>query len=127
MRAMAKQEKTAPEPENTAPKQREGAAPEPENTTHPHGYIQDKERYARRMKRIAGQVRGIERMIDEGKYCIDILTQISALTAALESVGIALLDDHMRHCVSEAVREGGDVAEEKLAELSTAIARFVRS
>ncbi len=92
-----------------------------------HGYISDKARYLARLKRIEGQARGIHKMIDEDKYCIDILTQISALTKALESVGLGLLDDHLKHCVLDAARAGGPVADEKIAEASAAIARMVRT
>ena len=95
---------------------------------HPHhGYISDKDKYLARLKRIEGQARGIQRMIDEEQYCIDILTQISALTSALEGVAVGLLDDHLKHCVADAVRSGGEVAEAKLAEASQAISRLVRS
>lgn len=91
-----------------------------------HGYISDKAKYAARLKRIEGQVRGVQRMVDDEQYCIDILTQISALTSALQSVAIGLLDDHLRHCVADAVRGGTD-ASEKLDEASAAIARLVKS
>ncbi len=91
-----------------------------------HGYILDKDKYQKRLKRVEGQVRGIQKMVEEEKYCIDILTQISALTSALEAVALGLLDDHLRHCLMDATREGGEVAEEKLAEASAAIARLVR-
>ncbi|HMU36840.1 MAG TPA: metal-sensitive transcriptional regulator [Marmoricola sp.] len=94
---------------------------------HQHGYISDKARYLARLKRIEGQARGIHKMIDEDKYCIDILTQISALTKALESVGLGLLDDHLKHCVVDAAKEGGEAADAKIAEASAAIARMVRS
>lgn len=92
-----------------------------------HGYSADKENVARRLSRIEGQVRGIGKMIAEDKYCIDVLTQISAVTSALQSVALGLLDEHLKHCVSEAVAEGGEEAERKLAEASAAIARLVRS
>ncbi|WP_298888823.1 metal-sensitive transcriptional regulator [uncultured Serinicoccus sp.] len=92
-----------------------------------HGYISDKDRYLARVKRIEGQSRGIYRMIDQEAYCIDILTQISALTSALENVALALLDDHLKHCVVDAARTGGPEAEEKIAEASRAIARLVKS
>lgn len=92
-----------------------------------HGYSAQKENYAKRLRRIEGQVRGIARMVDEEQYCIDILTQISATKKALESVALGLLDDHLSHCVAHAVHEGGDVAAEKLTEASDAIARLVRS
>jgi len=93
----------------------------------PHGYIDDKKKYLARLKRIEGQARGIHRMVDEEQYCIDILTQISALTKAVESVALGLLDDHLRHCVLDAAKTGGEEAELKLAEASAAIARLVRS
>ena len=80
-----------------------------------------------RLGRIEGQVRGIARMIDEDKYCIDVLTQISAVNSALQSVALGLLDEHLGHCVSHAVAEGGEEADKKLAEASAAIARLVRS
>ncbi len=92
-----------------------------------HGYISDKDKYLARLKRIEGQARGIYRMVDEEKYCIDILTQISALTSALQGVAIGLVDEHLKHCVADAVRSGGDVGEAKLEEASQAIARLVRS
>ena len=92
-----------------------------------HGYISDKARYLTRLKRIEGQARGISRMVEDEKYCIDILTQISAITSALESVALGLLDDHLRHCVVDAARAGGPEAEVKLKEASDAIARLVRS
>jgi len=95
--------------------------------TAEHGYSPNKENYAKRLRRIEGQVRGIGKMIDEDKYCIDVLTQISAVTSALQSVALGLLDEHLGHCVSHAVAQGGADAEAKLAEASAAIARLVRS
>jgi len=95
--------------------------------TESHGYSPHKEAYAKRLRRIEGQVRGVAKMIDDDKYCIDVLTQISAVTSALQSVALGLLDEHLGHCVSQAVAEGGDEAESKLAEASAAIARLVRS
>ena len=92
-----------------------------------HGYISDKDKYLARLKRIEGQARWVHRMIDEEQYCIDILTQISALTSALQGVAVGLLDEHLKHCVADAVRAGGDVAEAKLDEATQAIARLVRS
>lgn len=98
-----------------------------ENHEHHHGYISDKSRYLARLKRIEGQARGLHRMVDEEKYCIDILTQISALKSALDGVAMGLLDDHLQHCVLDAARAGGPEGEEKLQEASAAIARLVRS
>lgn len=95
--------------------------------SHHHGYVSDKDKILNRLKRIEGQARGIHRMVDQEQYCIDILTQISALTKALESVALSLMDDHLKHCVLDAAIEGGPSAEEKLAEASAAIARLVRS
>jgi len=92
-----------------------------------HGYMHDKARYQRRLRRIEGQVRGLQRMIEEDKYCIDILTQVSAVTSALESVALGLLEDHLRHCVAQAIAEGGEDSAEKVREASAAIARLVRS
>lgn len=92
-----------------------------------HGYVSDKSRYLARLKRIEGQTRGIHRMIDEDQYCIDILTQISAVNSALENVALALLEDHLNHCVAHAAEGGGAVAEEKLTEAAKAIRRMVKS
>lgn len=108
----------------------EGEATDDEHGAHEpeahHGYIGDKQRYLNRLKRIEGQARGIRSMVEDEKYCIDILTQISATTAALESVALGLLEDHLRHCVVDAARQGDEQAEEKIREASAAIARFVR-
>lgn len=93
---------------------------------HQHGYIDHKEDLLKRLRRAEGQVRGVHRMVDDDEYCIDILTQVSAATKALERVALALLDDHLRHCVASASTEGGTVADEKLQEASAAIARLVR-
>jgi DNA-binding FrmR family transcriptional regulator len=92
-----------------------------------HGYTQDKDAYLKRMRRIEGQVRGIAKMIETDQYCIDVLTQVSAATKALEAVALGLLDEHLRHCVSQAAATGGQVAEQKVAEASAAIARLVKS
>jgi CsoR family transcriptional regulator, copper-sensing transcriptional repressor len=95
--------------------------------TTTHGYTSAKEDYLKRLRRIEGQVRGLQRMIEQDKYCIDILTQVSAAKSALESVALGLLQEHLAHCVSEAMAEGGEVADEKVREASAAIARLVRS
>jgi DNA-binding FrmR family transcriptional regulator len=92
-----------------------------------YGYAEDKESYQRRLRRIEGQVRGISRMVDEDAYCIDILTQVSAATKALQAVALGLLTDHLGHCVREATQAGGPEADLKLKEASEAIARLVRS
>lgn len=92
-----------------------------------HGYTQDKDNYLKRLARIEGQVRGLARMIEEDKYCIDILTQVSAVTKGLQAVSLRLLDEHLKHCVAEALAEGGENADEKVKEASDAIARLVKS
>jgi CsoR family transcriptional regulator, copper-sensing transcriptional repressor len=92
-----------------------------------NGYAQDKDAYLKRMRRIEGQVRGIAKMVEDDKYCIDVLTQVSAATKALEAVALGLLDEHLKHCVTEAAAEGGTLADEKVAEASAAIARLVKS
>jgi len=92
-----------------------------------NGYAADKDAYLKRMRRVEGQVRGIAKMIEDDKYCIDVLTQVSAATKALEAVALGLLDEHLRHCVAQAVAEGGPVADQKVAEASAAIARLVKS
>ena len=92
-----------------------------------NGYAQDKDAYLKRMRRIEGQVRGIAKMIEGDQYCIDVLTQVSAATKALEAVALGLLEEHLRHCVAQAAAEGGPVADTKLIEASAAIARLVRS
>jgi DNA-binding FrmR family transcriptional regulator len=96
---------------------------------HQHSYIanKSKDNYLKRLRRIEGQARGLQRMVEEEQYCIDILTQVSAMTKALQAVSLSLLDEHIGHCVVEAVRSGGPEAEEKLKEASDAIARLVRS
>ncbi|HLV04086.1 metal-sensitive transcriptional regulator [uncultured Georgenia sp.] len=91
------------------------------------GYSGTKEDYTRRMRRIEGQVRGIARMIEEDVYCIDVLTQISAVTRALQAVGIGLVEDHLGHCVVDAARSSPEEGAEKVREASDAIARLVRS
>ncbi|WP_327048484.1 metal-sensitive transcriptional regulator [Microbispora sp. NBC_01189] len=92
-----------------------------------HGYSGDKQAYLTRLRRIEGQIRGLQRMVDEEAYCIDILTQVSAATRALQAVALGLLEDHIGHCVADAVRSGGPEADEKIREASAAIARLVRS
>jgi CsoR family transcriptional regulator, copper-sensing transcriptional repressor len=91
------------------------------------GYTQDKDAYLRRLRRIEGQVRGIARMVDEDVYCIDVLTQVSAATRALQAVALGLLEDHLGACVTDAVRKGGDEGAESVREAAQAITRLVRS
>jgi DNA-binding FrmR family transcriptional regulator len=91
------------------------------------GYTENKQNHQRRLRRIEGQVRGLERMVEDDKYCIDILTQVSATTSALQSFAISLLEEHLAHCVAEATLKGGPEAEAKVKEASEAIARLVRS
>ncbi|QTR02155.1 metal-sensitive transcriptional regulator, partial [Saccharothrix algeriensis] len=90
-----------------------------------HGYTADKDAYLKRLRRIEGQVRGLQRMVENDDYCIDVLTQIAAATKALQAVSLGLLDEHLKHCVAQAVAEGGDVADAKIAEASAAIGRLV--
>ena len=92
-----------------------------------HGYIKakDKEKLRNRLRRIEGQVRGVQRMVDEEAYCIDVLTQIGSIVSALEKVGVILLKDHVEHCVKESI-EHGDEADEKIEELTAAVERFLK-
>jgi CsoR family transcriptional regulator, copper-sensing transcriptional repressor len=92
-----------------------------------YGYTPSKDEYLKRLRRIEGQVRGLQKMVEGDKYCIDILTQVSAATRALQSVALGLLEDHLGHCVAQAAAEGGDVAEQKVREASAAVALLVRS
>jgi DNA-binding FrmR family transcriptional regulator len=91
------------------------------------GYAADKDAVLKRLRRIEGQVRGISGMVEDGRYCIDVLDQVSAVTRAIQGVALVLLDEHLAHCVADAVRVGGEEKEVKLAEASAAIARLVRS
>ncbi|MGA8454534.1 MAG: metal-sensitive transcriptional regulator [Streptosporangiaceae bacterium] len=91
------------------------------------GYTQDKDAYLKRLRRIEGQVRGLQRMVEEDVYCIDVLTQVSAVTRALQAVALGLLEDHLGHCVTQAVENGGPEAEEKVKEAAAAVSRLVRS
>ena len=92
-----------------------------------YGYTPGKEDYLKRLRRIEGQVRGMAKMVEDDRYCIEILTQVSAATKALQSVALGLLEDHLAHCVTQAAAEGGDVAAAKVREASDAIARLVKS
>ncbi|GAB1516221.1 metal-sensitive transcriptional regulator [Actinophytocola sp. KF-1] len=91
------------------------------------GYTSGKDGYLTRLRRVEGQIRGLQRMVENDEYCIDVLTQISAATKALQAVSLGLLDEHLKHCVAEAVAEGGETADAKVREASDAIARLVRS
>ena len=91
------------------------------------GYTGSKDDYLKRLRRIEGQVRGVQKMVDADTYCIDILTQVSAITKALQAVSLGLLEDHVAHCVVDAARESDGAAAEKVREASDAIARLVRS
>ena len=93
----------------------------------PAGYSDNKDDHLRRLRRIEGQVRGIAKMVEDDKYCIDVLTQVSAATKALQSMALGLLDDHLGHCLVNAARVGGAEQDAKLKEASDAIARLVRS
>ena len=91
------------------------------------GYTIDKDDYLKRLRRIEGQVRGLQRMVDEDTYCIDVLTQVAAVTKALQSVAVGLLDEHVRHCVVQAAGEGPDSADQAITEATRAIERLIRS
>jgi DNA-binding FrmR family transcriptional regulator len=91
------------------------------------GYSDHKEQVQKRLRRIEGQVRGLQRMVDEDSYCIDVLTQVSAATSALRAVALELLEDHLGHCVAHAIESGGPEAQAKVREASAAVERLVKS
>lgn len=91
------------------------------------GYADNKQAHLKRLRRIEGQVRGLQRMVEQDTYCIDVLTQVSAATRALESVALGLLEEHLSHCVAHAIHAGGDEADAKVKEATAAIARLVKS
>ncbi|WP_338931859.1 metal-sensitive transcriptional regulator [Streptomyces netropsis] len=93
----------------------------------PHGYSKQKDQHLKRLRRIEGQIRGLQRMVEEDVYCIDILTQVSASTKALQSFALQLLEEHLRHCVADAALKGGAEIDAKVAEASAAIARLLRT
>jgi DNA-binding FrmR family transcriptional regulator len=95
-------------------------------TTVP-GYELDKDDVLARLRRIEGQVRGVQQMVEDDRYCIDVLTQVSAITKALQRVAVGLLDDHLRHCVADAVSAGGREGDRKLHEATVAVERLLRS
>ncbi len=100
---------------------------DPTTTAPARGYTATKEQLLTRLRRVEGQVRGVQGMVEDDRYCIDVLTQISAIRSALESVAIGLVDDHVHHCVADAVVEGGPKADERLTEATAAIARLLKS
>ncbi|MDF3292726.1 MULTISPECIES: metal-sensitive transcriptional regulator [Streptomyces] len=93
----------------------------------PHGYSKQKDQHLKRLRRIEGQIRGLQRMVEEDVYCVDILTQVSAGTKALQSFALQLLEEHLRHCVADAAIKGGPEADAKVAEATAAIARLLRT
>src|SRR5580765_8061725 len=95
--------------------------------TTQYGYHAQKDSHLKRLRRVEGQVRGLQRMVEDDKYCIDILTQVAAATKALQAFSLELLEEHLEHCVVDAARQGGPEAQEKVREASDAIARLVRS
>ncbi|GAB2878582.1 metal-sensitive transcriptional regulator [Streptomyces mayteni] len=111
----------------SAETQGEGATATDAHPVGPHGYSKDKDSHLKRLRRIEGQVRGLQRMVDEDVYCIDILTQVSASTKALQSFALQLLEEHLRHCVAHAAQEGGPEIDAKVEEATAAIARLLRT
>ncbi|MER5354742.1 metal-sensitive transcriptional regulator [Kitasatospora sp. NPDC002551] len=122
----------------TEPEQAPGAEPHGEHVAlqktpdahaahGPHGYSAQKDAHLKRLRRIEGQIRGLQRMVDEDVYCIDVLTQVSASTKALQSFALSLLEEHLRHCVAAAAEEGGTELDAKVAEATAAIGRLLRS
>lgn len=99
----------------------------PETAHGPHGYAKEKDAHLKRLRRIEGQIRGLQRMVEEDVYCIDILTQVSASTKALQSFALRLLEEHLRHCVVQAATEGGEEVDAKVEEATAAIARLLRT
>jgi CsoR family transcriptional regulator, copper-sensing transcriptional repressor len=93
----------------------------------PAGYSSTKSEHLTRLRRIEGQVRGLQRMVDEDQYCIDVLTQIASVSKALQSVAVGLLDEHLHHCVADAVAKGGPAGAEKLTEATQAVRRLLKS
>ncbi|WP_323136058.1 metal-sensitive transcriptional regulator [Streptomyces sp. NBC_01481] len=100
--------------------------PDPAPSAAPHGYADHKSDHLARLHKVEGQVRGITRMVDDDRYCIDVLTQISAVSRALQEVALGLLDDHARHCVTDAARSGPAEGEAKLDELALTLRRTLR-
>ncbi|MEV7188996.1 metal-sensitive transcriptional regulator [Kitasatospora sp. NPDC093102] len=122
------QARTEPEHAQEADPQAGPAAAEGHHGGHgPHGYSAQKDAHLKRLRRIEGQIRGLQRMVDEDVYCIDVLTQVSASTKALQSFALSLLEEHLRHCVAAAAEEGGTELDAKVAEATAAISRLLRS
>ncbi|MFF2662625.1 metal-sensitive transcriptional regulator [Kitasatospora sp. NPDC058032] len=128
------QARTEPEQAPGAEPHGEHAAPQKTPDAHdahtahgPHGYSGQKDAHLKRLRRIEGQIRGLQRMVDEDVYCIDVLTQVSASTKALQSFALSLLEEHLRHCVAAAAEEGGTELDAKVAEATAAIGRLLRS
>jgi CsoR family transcriptional regulator, copper-sensing transcriptional repressor len=127
--AEGEQRSQAPEPETEAGTQT-GTQAETEVTAAEHtghGYAKQKDQHLKRLRRIEGQIRGLQRMVEEDVYCIDILTQVSASTKALQSFALQLLEEHLRHCVAAAAVKGGEEVDAKVAEATAAIARLLRT
>ncbi|MFE6050752.1 metal-sensitive transcriptional regulator [Kitasatospora sp. NPDC056446] len=112
-----------PHADHTAP----AAAGAQQGGHGPHGYSAQKDAHLKRLRRIEGQIRGLQRMVDEDVYCIDVLTQVSASTKALQSFALSLLEEHLRHCVAAAAEQGGAELDAKVAEATAAISRLLRS
>ncbi|WP_406131971.1 metal-sensitive transcriptional regulator [Streptomyces sp. NBC_00989] len=104
-----------------------GPAQDPAQEPVTHGYHHQKDEHLKRLRRIEGQIRGLQRMVDEDVYCIDILTQVSASTKALQSFALQLLEEHLRHCVADAAVKGGEEIDAKVDEATKAIARLLRT
>ncbi|WP_037573954.1 metal-sensitive transcriptional regulator [Phaeacidiphilus oryzae] len=115
------------EPQATDESRRACHAPDPGEPKPPFGYTARKDEHIRRLRRIEGQVRGLQRMVEDDTYCIDILTQVSAGTKALQAFALSLLEEHLQHCVAEAMEEGGPAAQAKIEEATAAIARLLRT
>jgi CsoR family transcriptional regulator, copper-sensing transcriptional repressor len=104
-----------------------GIVPRVEASEQTVGYLDNRDAILKRLARIEGQVRGLERMVSEEAYCVDVLTQLAAVSKALDRVGFEVLTDHTNHCVRDAVKRGGPAAEERVSELLEAVERFTRS
>ncbi|WTW96502.1 metal-sensitive transcriptional regulator [Streptomycetaceae bacterium NBC_01309] len=111
----------------TGPSPQEGTGHGKGHTHAGHGYSPRKDEHLKRLRRVEGQVRGLQRMVSEDEYCIDVLTQVSAATKALQAFALSMLEEHLAHCVAHAVEQGGPEADAKVKEASQAIARLVRS